>query len=207
MYKLFTCITVLLITLMSGCAQNKEKMVTIYDFKALDNKGEEVDMAQYRGKVLMIVNTASKCGFTPQYDGLEALYQKYKEQGLVILGFPCDQFKHQEPGSDEEIAEFCRVNHGVTFPLMKKTEVFGENAHPIFKYLTEQVPDEKVSGLKDKAVMKMVDSLSKSDGREEGGVRWNFTKFLISKDGSVIKRYAPVAKPEDMEADIEAMLK
>ncbi len=207
MYKLFTCITVLLITLMSGCAQNKEKMVTIYDFKALDNKGEEVDMAQYRGKVLMIVNTASKCGFTPQYDGLEALYQKYKEQGLVILGFPCDQFKHQEPGSDEEIAEFCRVNHGVTFPLMKKTDVFGENAHPIFKYLTEQVPDEKVSGLKDKAVMKMVDSLSKSDGREEGGVRWNFTKFLISKDGSVIKRYAPVAKPEDMEADIEAMLK
>ena len=207
MYKLFTCITVLMITLMSGCAQNKEKMVTIYDFKALDNKGEEVDMAQYRGKVLMIVNTASKCGFTPQYDGLEALYQKYKEQGLVILGFPCDQFKHQEPGSDEEIAEFCRVNHGVTFPLMKKTEVFGENAHPIFKYLTEQVPDEKVSGLKDKAVMKMVDSLSKSDGREEGGVRWNFTKFLISKDGSVIKRYAPVAKPEDMEADIEAMLK
>ncbi|MBQ6668280.1 MAG: glutathione peroxidase [Bacteroidales bacterium] len=182
-------------------------MVTIYDFKALDNKGEEVDMAQYRGKVLMIVNTASKCGFTPQYDGLEALYQKYKEQGLVILGFPCDQFKHQEPGSDEEIAEFCRVNHGVTFPLMKKTEVFGENAHPIFKYLTEQVPDEKVTGLKDKAVMKMVDSLSKSDGREEGGVRWNFTKFLISKDGSVIKRYAPVAKPEDMEADIEAMLK
>ena len=207
MYKLFTCITVLLITFMSGCAQHKEKMVTIYDFKALDNKGEEVDMAQYRGKVLMIVNTASKCGFTPQYDGLEALYQKYKEQGLVILGFPCDQFKHQEPGSDEEIAEFCRVNHGVTFPLMKKTEVFGENAHPIFKYLTEQVPDEKVSGLKDKAVMKMVDSLSKSDGREEGGVRWNFTKFLISKDGSVIRRYAPVAKPEDMESDIEAMLK
>ncbi len=207
MYKLFTCITVLLITFMSGCAQNKEKMVTIYDFKALDNKGEEVDMAQYRGKVLMIVNTASKCGFTPQYDGLEALYQKYKEQGLVILGFPCDQFKHQEPGSDEEIAEFCRVNHGVTFPLMKKTEVFGENAHPIFKYLTEQVPDEKVTGLKDKAVMKMVDSLSKSDGREEGGVRWNFTKFLISKDGSVIRRYAPVAKPEDMESDIEAMLK
>ena len=207
MYKLFTCITVLLITLMSGCAQNKEKMVTIYDFKALDNKGEEVDMAQYRGKVLMIVNTASKCGFTPQYDGLEALYRKYKEQGLVILGFPCDQFKHQEPGSDEEIAEFCRVNHGVTFPLMRKIDVFGENAHPIFKYLTEQVPDEKVTGLKDKAVMKMVDSLSKSDGREEGGVRWNFTKFLISKDGSVIKRYAPVAKPEDMEADIEAMLK
>ena len=206
MYKLFTCITVLLITLMSGCAQNKEKMVTIYDFKALDNKGEEVDMAQYRGKVLMIVNTASKCGFTPQYDGLEALYQKYKEQGLVILGFPCDQFKHQEPGSDEEIAEFCRVNHGVTFPLMKKTEVFGENAHPIFKYLTEQVPDEKVSGLKDKAVMKMVDSLSKSDGREEGGVRWNFTKFLISKDGSKVERFSPTTKPESLDRRVADLL-
>ena len=105
-------------------------MAKIYDFKALNNKGAEVDFAQYEGKVLMIVNTASKCGFTPQYDGLEALYQKYKDQGLVIVGFPCDQFAHQEPGSNEEIAEFCRLNHGVTFPLMAKIEVNGENAHP-----------------------------------------------------------------------------
>ena len=182
-------------------------MATIYDFKALNNKGEEVDMAQYKGKVLMIVNTASKCGFTPQYDGLEALYKKYQDQGLVILGFPCDQFKHQEPGSDEEIAEFCRLNHGVTFPLMKKIDVFGENAHPIFTYLCAQVPKEEVHGLKDKATMKLVDSISKSEGRKDGEIRWNFTKFLISKDGSIIKRYAPVAKPEEMEADIEAMLK
>ena len=182
-------------------------MATIYDFKALNNKCEEVYMAQYKGKVLMIVNTASKCGFTPQYDGLEALYKKYKDQGLVILGFPCDQFKHQEPGSDEEIAEFCRLNHGVTFPLMKKIDVFGENAHPIFKYLCAQVPDEEVHGLKDKATMKLVDGLSKAEGRKDGEIRWNFTKFLISKDGSLIKRFAPVAKPEDMEADIEAMLK
>ena len=186
---------------------NQQFMATIYDFKALNNRGVEVDMAQYRGKVLMIVNTASKCGFTPQYDGLEALYKKYQESGLVILGFPCDQFKHQEPGTDEEIAEFCRINHGVTFPLMKKVDVFGENAHPIFSYLTQQVPEENVSGLKDKAVMKMVDSLSKSEGRKEGEIRWNFTKFLISKDGSIIKRFAPVAKPEDMESEIEAMLK
>ncbi len=182
-------------------------MSTIYDFKALNNKGEEVDMSQYRGKVLMIVNTASKCGFTPQYDGLEALYQKYKDQGLVILGFPCDQFKHQEPGTDEEIAEFCRINHGVTFPLMKKCDVFGENAHPVFKYLTEQVPTEEVKGLKNKATMKLVDSLSRSEGRKEGEIRWNFTKFLISKDGAVIKRFPPVAKPEDLEAEIEGMLK
>ena len=192
---------------MSLCAQNTEKMATIYDFKALNNKGEQVDMAQYKGKVLMIVNTASKCGFTPQYDGLEALYKKYQDQGFVILGFPCDQFKHQEPGTDEEIAEFCRLNHGVTFPLMKKIEVFGENADPIFKYLTTQCPTEEVKGLKDKAVMKMVDSLSKAEGREEGGVRWNFTKFLISKDGSVIKRFAPTTTPEELDAEVAAMLK
>ena len=181
-------------------------MATIYDFKALNNKGEEVDMAQYRGKVLMIVNTASKCGFTPQYDGLEALYQKYKEQGLVILGFPCDQFAHQEPGSDEEIAEFCRINHGVTFPLMKKIDVNGENAHPIFEYLKSQAPKEEYKGLKAKATHTMLKGISKS-AKKEGDILWNFTKFLISKDGSVIKRFPPVAKPEEMEADIEAMLK
>ena len=183
MKKSIISMTIGLFLLLAGCAQNKTKMTTIYDFKALNNKGEEVDMAQYKGKVLMIVNTASKCGF------------------------PCDQFKHQEPGSDEEIAEFCRLNHGVTFPLMKKIDVFGENAHPIFVYLCNQVPDEEVHGLKDKATMKLVDSLSKSEGRKDGEIRWNFTKFLISKDGSVIKRFPPVAKPEDMEADIEAMLK
>lgn len=181
-------------------------MATIYDLKALNNRGEEVDMAQYRGKVLMIVNTASKCGFTPQYDGLEALYQKYKEQGLVILGFPCDQFAHQEPGSDEEIAEFCRINHGVTFPLMKKIDVNGENAHPIFEYLKSQAPKEEYKGLKAKATHTMLKGISKS-AKKEGDILWNFTKFLISKDGSVIKRFPPVAKPEEMEADIEAMLK
>ena len=198
---------VMMLLFLAACTQNNKKMATIYDFKALNNKGEEVDMAQYRGKVLMIVNTASKCGFTPQYDGLEALYKKYQDQGFVILGFPCDQFKHQEPGTDEEIAEFCRINHGVTFPLMKKIDVFGENAHPIFTYLCTQVPNEEVHGLKDKATMALVDSLSRSEGRKDGEIRWNFTKFLISKDSSVIKRFPPVAKPEAMAADIEAMLK
>ncbi len=207
MKNLINCITVVLMALLVSCAQNNKKMETIYDFKVQNNKGEEVEMSQYRGKVLMIVNTASKCGFTPQYDGLEALYQKYKDQGLVVIGFPCDQFKHQEPGTDEEIAEFCRINHGVTFPLMKKTEVFGENAHPIFRYLTQQVPDENVSDPQDKTVMEMVDSLSRSDGRKDGEIRWNFTKFLISKDGMTIKRYAPVTKPEDMVTEIESMLK
>ena len=207
MTKSIISIAVGLFFILSANAQNNKTMATIYDFKALNNKGAEVEMSQYRGKVLMIVNTASKCGFTPQYDGLEALYQKYKDQGFVILGFPCDQFKHQEPGSDEEIAEFCRINHGVTFPLMKKIDVFGENAHPIFTYLTNQVPTEEVKGLKNKATMALVDSLSKSEGRGEGDVRWNFTKFLISKDGTVIKRFPPVAEPKDMEAEIESMLK
>lgn len=179
-------------------------MSQIYDFKALNNKGEEIALAQFKNQVLMIVNTASKCGFTPQYDGLQALYEKYKDRGLVILGFPCDQFKHQEPGNDKEIEQFCKVNFGVTFPLMKKVDVFGENAHPIFQYLTQQVPEEEVSGLKNKATMKMVEALA--TGRKEGDVRWNFTKFLISRDGSQIKRYAPVITPDEIEKDIEAML-
>lgn len=179
-------------------------MSSIYDFKVLNNKGVDVDMAQYEGQVLMIVNTASKCGFTPQYDGLQALYEKYKDRGFVILGFPCDQFKHQEPGDDNEIEQFCKVNYGVTFPLMKKVDVFGENAAPIFTYLTQQVPNEEVKGMKDKAVMKMVEKLA--EGRKEGDVRWNFTKFLISRDGKTIKRYAPVINPDEIEKDIEAML-
>ena len=180
-------------------------MATIYDFKALNNKGAEVDFAQYEGKVLMIVNTATKCGFTPQYDGLEALYQKYKEQGLVIVGFPCDQFAHQEPGSNEEIAEFCRLNHGVTFPLMAKTDVNGAGAHPVFEFLKSQAPEEEYKGLKAKAAHAMLKGLSKSV-EKPSDILWNFTKFLISKDGKTVKRFAPVAEPKDFEKDIEAEL-
>ena len=158
-------------------------MAKIYDFKALNNKGAEVDFAQFEGKVLMIVNTASKCGFTPQYDGLEELYQKYKDKGLVIVGFPCDQFAHQEPGSNEEIAEFCRLNHGVTFPLMGKIEVNGANEHPIYQYL--------------KSVAK---------GIFGSAIKWNFTKFLINRNDSVIKRFAPTTTPKMIEKDILEML-
>ena len=158
-------------------------MATIYDFKALNNKGAEVDFADFKGKVLLIVNTASKCGFTPQYDGLEALWKKYKDQGLVVIGFPCDQFAHQEPGSDAEIAEFCRLNHGVTFPLMSKIDVNGENAHPIFKYLKSQT-----SGL-----------LGRS-------IKWNFTKFLISRKGNIIERFSPMTTPASLEAKIQSLL-
>lgn len=180
-------------------------MKRIYDFKALSNKGVETDLAQYEGKVMMIVNTASKCGFTPQYDGLEALYQKYKDQGLIIIGFPCDQFAHQEPGNDAEIEEFCRINHGVTFPLMKKIDVNGQNEHPVFTYLKEVAPKEEYKGLKAKATQKMLKTISKSV-EKESDILWNFTKFLINRDGSEIKRYAPTVTPNDIEKDIIEML-
>ena len=186
-------------------AQNRKNMAKIYDFKTTSNRGAEVDLAQYEGKVLMVVNTASKCGFTPQYDGLEALYQKYKDQGLVIIGFPCDQFAGQEPGSNDEIAEFCRLNHGVTFPLMAKADVNGENAEPVFEYLKAQAPTEEYKGFKAKATAKLLKGLSKSMGKDSD-IRWNFTKFLVNRDGTVIKRYAPTTKPEDIEKDIKAML-
>ena len=186
-------------------AQNDNAMTTIFDFKTPGNKGQEVNFKEYEGKVLLIVNTASKCGFTPQYDGLEALYQKYKDKGLVVIGFPCDQFAGQEPGSDAEIAEFCRLNHGVTFPLMAKSEVNGSNANPVFEYLKAQAPTEEYKGLKAKASAKLFKTISKSV-EKESDIKWNFTKFLISRDGSVIKRFPPTTEPAGFEKDIEAML-
>lgn len=158
-------------------------MTTIYDFKATMSNGKVLDFKQFKGKVLLIVNTASKCGFTPQFAGLEELNQKYKDKGLVVIGFPCNQFGHQDPGSDEEIVSFCQLNYGVTFQMMKKIDVNGDNAEPIFKYLKE----------KTKNIL----------GED---IKWNFTKFLISADGKKIKRYAPTTKPSRMEKDIEEML-
>jgi len=190
---------------LGASAQNRQDMATIYDFKTLNNKGKEVDFKDYEGKVLLIVNTASKCGFTPQYDGLEALYQQYKDKGLVVIGFPCDQFAGQEPGSNEQIEEFCRLNHGVTFPLMAKTDVNGANAEPIFEFLKAQAPTEEYKGLKAKATQKLLKGLSKSV-EKDSDILWNFTKFLVNRDGTVIKRYAPVTTPEDIEKDIQGML-
>ena len=180
-------------------------MEKIYDFKTLSNKGAEVDFAQYQGKVLLIVNTASKCGFTPQYDGLEALYQKYKDQGLVIIGFPCDQFANQELGDDAQIEEFCRINHGVTFPLMKKSDVNGPDENPVFTYLKAAAPTEEYKGIKAKATQKLLKTLSKSV-EKDSDILWNFTKFLVNRDGTVVKRFAPVAEPESFEKDIKEML-
>ena len=181
-------------------------MEKVYDFKALNNKGAEVDFAQYEGKVLLIVNTASKCGFTPQYDALEELWKKYADKGLQVIGFPCDQFGHQEPGSDEEISEFCRINHGVTFPLMKKIEVNGPDAHPIYKYLKSQ---KGFQGFGKGVKAKMMEVFLKKidpDFKNNSEIKWNFTKFLISRDGSRIERFAPTIPMETVEKAIEEML-
>ena len=180
-------------------------MQTIYDFKALTSKGKEIDFSEFKGKVLLIVNTASKCGFTPQFAGLEELNQKYKEQGLVVIGFPCNQFKEQDPGTDGEIEEFCQLNYGVSFQIMKKTDVNGPAAEPIFEYLKSQAPTEEYKGLKAKATHTLLKTLSKSV-EKDSDILWNFTKFLISKDGASIKRYAPTTTPENIEKDIQGMI-
>jgi glutathione peroxidase len=158
--------------------------VGIYQHNVTLNNGQATTLEAYKGKVLLIVNTASKCGFTPQYEGLEALYKKHKESGLEVLGFPCDQFGHQEPGSDDDIAQFCTMNFGVTFPLFKKTEVNGPNANPLFVELKNKAPG--LLGSK--------------------RIKWNFTKFLINAEGKVLKRYAPTAKPSEIEKDIVKLL-
>ena len=180
-------------------------MKKIYDFKALTSKGKELDFAQFEGKVLLIVNTASKCGFTPQFAGLEALNQKYKDKGLVVIGFPCNQFKEQDPGTDSQIEEFCQLNYGVSFQIMKKIDVNGSSADPIFEYLKEQAPTEAYNGLKAKAAKALFKTISNSV-EKDSDIKWNFTKFLISKDGNTIKRYSPTTEPEKMESDIETML-
>jgi glutathione peroxidase len=159
-------------------------MSTVHDFKATDIDGKEKSLAAYKGKALLIVNVASKCGFTPQYTGLEALYRKFKDKGLVVLGFPCDQFGHQEPGNADEIKNFCSLTYDVTFPLFDKVEVNGDKAHPLYKHLKKSA----------KGLL----------GSE--AVKWNFTKFLVDKDGNVVKRFAPTDKPESLEKDVAKVL-
>lgn len=159
-------------------------MTTIYDFEALSIDGKTVALKKFKNKAMLIVNTASACGFTPQFAGLEKLHETYGQRGLVVLGFPCNQFGAQEAGSNGEIAAFCQLNYGVTFPMMAKVDVNGESAHPLFQWLCAQAP-----GLLG----------SKS-------IKWNFTKFLVGKDGAVLKRYAPTDTPESLAKDIEAAL-
>lgn len=157
----------------------------LFDIPLTTIKGEQKTLADFGGKAVLVVNTASKCGFTPQYKGLENVWQQYKDQGLVVLGFPCNQFGKQEPGDEGAISEFCELNFGVSFPLFKKVDVNGSDAHPLFVNLKKSAPGLLGSQ----------------------GIKWNFTKFLLSADGEVIKRFAPTTKPEDLTAEIEALLK
>jgi len=180
-------------------------MATIYDYKAVASNGKEIDFKEFEGKVLLIINTASKCGFTPQFDGLEALNEKYRDRGLVCIGFPCNQFAHQDPGTDGEIQEFCRLNYGVSFQIMKKVDVNGKDEHPVFTYLKSAAPTEEYKGLKAKASAALFKTISKSV-EKDSDIKWNFTKFLISKDGATVKRFPPTTEPKDMEKAIEAML-
>ena len=196
-------ITILAAICAISCTNN---MTTIYDFSAETNQGEQLNFSQYKGNVLLIVNTASKCGFTPQYDGLEALYQKYVSKGFVVIGFPCDQFGHQEPGTNEEIEEFCRLNHGVTFPLMAKSDVNGENANEVFKWLYSEKP---FAGFGDSDTGKFMDGMlsrNNPDYASNPDIKWNFTKFLIDRKGRVVARFEPVVTPEELESEIEALL-
>jgi glutathione peroxidase len=158
--------------------------MSVYDYSAKMLDGQDVSLADYRGKVLLIVNTASKCGFTPQFEGLEALYRDYKDRGLTILGFPCNQFGAQEPGNAEEIASFCSLTYDVTFPMLAKIDVNGPSAHPLYAFLKKE----------QKGVL----------GTE--GIKWNFTKFLVGRDGEVVERFAPNTKPEDLKVAVEALL-
>ena len=159
-------------------------MTTIADFTVATNRGEQLDLKDKLGKVLLVVNTASKCGFTPQYDGLEKLYEQYQDRGFDVLGFPCNQFGGQEPGDADEIAEFCKVNFGVTFPLMAKVDVNGDQASPLFDWMKREAPG--LMGSK--------------------AIKWNFTKFLIDREGKVVRRYAPSDTPRSLERDIEKLL-
>jgi glutathione peroxidase len=159
-------------------------MPSVYDFEALSIGGQPVPLSQHRGQVLLIVNTASACGFTPQFAGLEKLHQRYGAKGLAVLGFPCNQFGSQDPGSNDQIAGFCQLNYGVSFPMMAKIDVNGGDAHPLYRWLTAEAPG--LLGSK--------------------AIKWNFTKFLVGKDGQVIKRYAPQDAPEKLAGDIEAAL-
>jgi len=167
---------------LTQAVDSKEKEAPIYQFKALTIDGKKASLSEYKGKTLLIVNVASKCGHTPQYAGLEKLYEKYKDKGFLILGFPCNQFRGQEPGTEKEIKAFCDTKYGVKFPLFGKIEVNGEHTHPLYQYLKKVLPGE--SG--------------------KGDIGWNFTKFLISRDGQPIKRFDTKVEPEQIDADIQA---
>ena len=180
-------------------------MAGIYDFKIKKRDGEELALSSLKGKVLLVVNTATGCGFTSQYEGLEKLYRDYHARGLEILDFPCDQFGHQAPGTDEEIHNFCVLKYETTFDQMAKIEVNGDGAEPLFKFLEREIKDDVIQGAKNKVAMAGVSKISKTC-KEPGDIKWNFTKFLVDRDGKVVGRYSPTMKPEEMEDEIRKLL-
>jgi glutathione peroxidase len=180
--------------------------MSIYDYSFKTIEGKETPLSNYKGNVLIIVNTASKCGFTPQYEGLEELYKTYGDKGLVVLGFPCNQFGEQEPGSNADVENFCKVRYGVSFPLSEKVDVREANADPIFKYLTEKTFFDGVGkGLKNMAFELMLKK-KYGEGYDDNSIKWNFTKFLIDREGNIIGRFEPMIAPKDMIQDIEKCL-
>ena len=179
--------------------------MSIYDLKVKNRNGEEVSISEFKGKVLIIVNTATGCGFTPQYEGLEKLYKEYHDKGLEILDFPCNQFGNQAPGNDDEIHEFCSLKYNTTFDQFMKIDVNGENEDPIFTYIKNEVKEDAISGLKNKMAMKAVEKIS-TTCKKKGDIKWNFTKFIVDREGNVVARYSPTFKPEDMEEKVKELL-
>jgi glutathione peroxidase len=203
----FIIIATLALLVTASCFGQKKK--SIYDFTVKDIKGNDVSLADYKGKVLLIVNVASKCGLTPQYEGLEALYQKYKDQGLEILAFPCNQFLEQEPGTNDEILDFCSVNYNVTFPLFDKIDVNGKAESPLYTFLKAKAPFKGYpEGYEAFANQLTLIHKKTGSGFEKGNaIKWNFGKFLVSKDGQNILRFEPMVSPEMLEITIQEMLK
>ena len=179
--------------------------MSIYDYEVKKRDGSSIKLNEYKGKVLLIINTATGCGFTPQYEGLEVLYEKYHDKGLEILDFPCDQFGHQAPGTDDEIHEFCTMKYDTEFDQMSKIEVNGDNELPLYTYLKKEMPNEEIHGLKNKAAIKAIRKISNTC-KKEGDIVWNFTKFLVDRKGSIIKRFDPTFNPKDMEEEILRLL-
>ncbi len=179
--------------------------MSIFDFEVLNKKKETVNLKDYEGKVCLVINSATGCGFTPQYKELEALYEKYSEKGFMILDFPCNQFANQAPGTDDEIQAFCTAKYNTKFEQLNKIDVNGENEDPLFTYLKKAQPKEEVKGLKNKIAMKAIYKISKTRVKESD-ISWNFTKFLVDKEGNVVKRYDPTSDPISFKDDIEKLL-
>ena len=179
--------------------------MSIYDYSVKNRNGENFSISNYKGKVLIIVNTATGCGFTPQYEGLEKLYKEYHDKGLEILDFPCNQFGNQAPGSDDEIHQFCQFKYNTSFDQFSKIDVNGDNESSLYTCIKNEVKEDIIEGMKNKLAMKAIDKIS-TTCKKDGDIKWNFTKFLVDREGNVVERYSPTYKPEDMEEAIKNLL-